>query len=123
MVHRRSPGRRYPPAEIGWGTHEKELPDQAYIPPVGPKNEILLTRMGINTWVRSWLPHDEIVGIVIRHGEAFGISDRWTVWKDGVAIYRPTVHYAYLPCDATIASLHELQGQKLRTAAKIADTQ
>ena len=107
------------PAEIGWGTHEKELPDQAYVPPVGPKNEILLTRMGINTWVRSWLPHHEIVGMVIRHGEAFGISDRWTVWKDGVAIYRPTVHYAYLPCDATIASLHELRGRNYELQPKL----
>jgi len=107
------------PAEIGWGTHEKELPDQAHVPPVGPKNEILLARMGINTWVRSWLPHHEIVGMVIRHGEAFGISDRWTVWKDGKAIYRPTVHYAYLPCDATIASLHELRGRNYELQPKL----
>jgi homospermidine synthase len=107
------------PAEIGWGTHEKELPDHAYIPPVGPKNEILLARMGINTWVRSWLPHHEIVGMVIRHGEAFGISDRWTVWKDGKAIYRPTVHYAYMPCDATTASLHELRGRNYELQPKL----
>jgi homospermidine synthase len=107
------------PAEIGWGTHEKELPDQAHIPPFGPKNEILLARMGINTWVRSWVPSDEIVGMVIRHGEAFGISDRWTVWQDGKAIYRPTVHYAYLPCDATIASLHELRGRNYELQQKL----
>jgi homospermidine synthase len=107
------------PAEIGWGTHEKELPDQAHIPPFGPKNEILLARMGINTWVRSWVPNDEIVGMVIRHGEAFGISDRWTVWQDGTAIYRPTVHYAYLPCDATIASLHELRGRNYELQQKL----
>ncbi len=107
------------PAEIGWGTHEKELPDKAYIPTVGPKNEIFLTKMGVNTWVRSWLPNDEIVGMVIRHGEAFGISDRWTVWKDGVAIYRPTVHYAYLPCDATVASLHELRGRNYELQPKL----
>ena len=109
------------PAEIGWGTHEKELPPQAIIPPVGPKNGILLPRMGINTWVRSWIPHQEIVGMVIRHGEAFGISDRWTVWKDGEAIYRPTVHYAYMPCDATIASLHELRARNYELQPKAPD--
>jgi homospermidine synthase len=49
--------------------------------------------------------------MVIRHGEAFGIADRWTVREDGKAVYRPTVHYAYLPCDATIASLQELRGR------------
>ncbi len=97
------------PAEIGWGTHEKEIPYLGHLPPIGPKNQIFLAQMGINTWVRSWIPHQEIVGMVIRHGEAFGISDRWTVWDKGKAVYRPTVHYAYMPCDATIASLHELR--------------
>jgi len=107
------------PAEIGWGTHEKELPYLAQVPPAGPKNEIVLARMGINTWVRSWIPHEEIVGMVIRHGEAYGISDRWTVWEDGKAIYRPTVHYAYMPCDATIASLHELRGRNYELQSKL----
>jgi homospermidine synthase len=47
--------------------------------------------------------------MVIRHGEAFGISDRLTVWDGEKAVYRPTVHYVYSPCDAAIASLHELR--------------
>ena len=106
------------PAEIGWGTHEKKLPELAHVPPTGPKNQIMLAQMGINTWVRSWIPQHEIVGMVIRHGEAFGISDRWTVWKDGKAIYRPTVHYAYMPCDATIASLHELRCRNYEMQSK-----
>jgi len=106
------------PAEMGWGTHEKKLPELAHVPPTGPKNQIMIAQMGINTWVRSWIPHHEIVGMVIRHGEAFGISDRWTVWKDGEAIYRPTVHYAYVPCDATIASLHELRCRNYEMQSK-----
>ncbi|QLH75632.1 MAG: homospermidine synthase [Methanomassiliicoccales archaeon] len=97
------------PSEIGWGTHEKTLPPLAYVPKTGPKNQIMLAQMGMNTWVRSWVPDCEIVGMAIRHGEAFGLSDKLTVWKDGKAIYRPTVHYAYMPCDCTIASLHELR--------------
>jgi homospermidine synthase len=107
------------PAEIGWGTHEKELPPLTYVPPEGPKNQIMLAQMGINTWVRSWIPHHEIVGMIIRHGEAFGISDRWTVWEDGKAVYRPTMHYAYLPCDATIASLHELRCRNYEMQSKL----
>lgn len=107
------------PAEMGWGTHEKELPALAYIPPRGPKNQIFLAQMGINTWVRSWVPDEEIVGMVIRHGEAFGLSDRLTVWdgdpldpaRDKKAIYRPTVHYAYMPCHETLSSLCELRGR------------
>jgi homospermidine synthase len=47
--------------------------------------------------------------MVIRHGEAFTISDHLTVWQDDVPIYRPTVHYVYLPTDAALASLHEMK--------------
>jgi len=99
------------PAEMGWGTHEKALPHLACIPPYGPKNQIFLAQMGINTWVRSWIPDQEILGMVIRHGEAFGISDRLTVWKNGKAVYRPTVHYAYMPCHETLSSLYELRAR------------
>lgn len=99
------------PAEMGWGTHERKLPSLANIPPCGPKNQIFLAQMGINTWVRSWIPDEEIVGMMIRHGEAFGLSDRLTVWEDGRAIYRPTVHYAYMPCHETLSSLCELRGR------------
>ena len=107
------------PAEMGWGTHEKKLPALAYKPPFGPKNQIFLAQMGINTWVRSWIPNEEIVGMVIRHGEAFGLSDRLTVWKGGKAIYRPTVHYAYMTCHETISSIHELRGRNYILPSKL----
>ncbi len=97
------------PSEMGWGTHEKELPPLASIPGSGPKNQIFLSQMGMNTWVRSWVPNYEIVGMVIRHGEAFTISEELTVWKKGRPVYRPTVHYAYMPCNETLSSLHELR--------------
>ncbi len=96
-------------AEMGWGTHEKELPPLSFTHSNGPGNQICLARMGINTWVVSWVPHYTIRGMIIRHGEAFTISDRLTVWEDGRAIYRPTVHYAYCPCDGAMVSLHELK--------------
>lgn len=101
------------PAEMGWGTHEKKLPARAYVHTYGPANQICLAQMGVNTFVRSWVPDGEIVGMVVRHGEAFTICDHLTVWEDGEfgrrPIYRPTVHYAYLPSDAAVASLHELR--------------
>src|SRR5580700_2651376 len=108
-------------AEMGWGTHEKTLPKFAYTHKEGPRNQICLARMGINTWVRSWVPDYSIVGMVVRHGEAFTISDKLTVWEDGKAVYRPTVHYAYCPADVAIASLNELRGYdyKLQPKARI----
>ncbi len=97
-------------AEMGWGTHEKWLPPLAYAHASGPKNQICLARMGMNTWVRSWVPGGPIHGMVIRHGEAFSLSERLTVEENGKAVYRPTVHYAYCPCDSAIASLAEMRG-------------
>jgi homospermidine synthase len=97
-------------AEMGWGTHEKQLPPLAFEHAEGPKNQICLARMGMNTWVRSWVPYYSIRGMVVRHGEAFTLSDKLTVWEDGQAIYRPTVHYAYCPCNCAVMSLHELRG-------------
>jgi homospermidine synthase len=104
-------------AELGWGTHENWLPPYAYKHKDGPKNQICLARMGMNTFVRTWVPNYEIVGMVVRHGEAFTISDHLTVWEKGKAKYRPTMHYAYCPSDAAIASLHEMRGYNYKLNA------
>ncbi|OHE80176.1 MAG: homospermidine synthase [Verrucomicrobia bacterium GWF2_62_7] len=105
-------------SEMGWGTHEKELPALAYEHTEGPRNQICLARMGMNTWVSSWVPNYCIHGMVVRHGEAFTISDRLTVWENGKAIYRPTVHYAYCPSDSAIVSLNELRGYDYKLQEK-----
>jgi homospermidine synthase len=106
------------PAEMGWGTHEEPPSILAAYPEQGPKNQIFLSQMGMNTWVRSWIPHQEIVGMVIRHGEAFTLSDSLSVWKNKQCVYRPTVHYAYMPCHETLASLHELRCRNYRLQPK-----
>ena len=102
------------PAEIGWGTHERLIPRNAFFHKIGPGNQICLGTIGMKTWVRSWVPCGEITGMVVRHGEAFSISDRLTVWEEGKAVYRPTVHYAYCPSDVAINSLHELEMRQFK---------
>lgn len=98
------------PAEMGWGTHERRLPTNAHKHTYGPGTQICLAQMGMNTYVRSWVPlGGEIIGMVVRHGEAFTISDHLTAWQGDIPVYRPTVHYAYLPTDAAMNSLHELK--------------
>ncbi len=97
------------PAEMGWGTHERRLPPNAHVHQFGPCNQICLAQMGIKTWVRSFVPSGEITGMVVRHGEAFTISNYLTVWDGPRPVYRPTVHYAYCPSDAAINSLHEME--------------
>jgi homospermidine synthase len=107
-------------AEMGWGTHEKELPAYAYEHPDGPRSQICLARMGINTFVATWVPpNHDVLGMIVRHGEAFTITEKLTVWEGGKAIYRPTVHYAYCPCDSAIASLHELRGYDYRLQPRL----
>jgi homospermidine synthase len=101
------------PAELGWGTHERRLPKYAHTPIGGPGNQIFLAQPGMRTFVHSWVPAGgPIIGMVVRHAESFTISDHLTVWEDTIegrrAVYRPTVHYAYMPCDNGLLSLHEL---------------
>jgi homospermidine synthase len=97
------------PAELGWGTHEFLIPKNALFHQEGPGNQICLTSRGVRTWVQSWVPSGPITGMVIRHGEAYGLSHRLSLYRDGELLYRPTVHYAYCPSDSAINSLHEFE--------------
>jgi len=91
------------------GTHESTFPGKPSSTRAARKIRSVFLPLGMKTWVRSWVPCGEITGMVVRHGEAFSISDRLTVWEGGEAVYRPTVHYAYCPSDSAINSLHELR--------------
>jgi len=41
---------------MGWGTHEKKHPPLAFQAPYGPRNQIFLAQMGMNTRVKSYVP-------------------------------------------------------------------
>lgn len=107
------------PAELGWGTHERYAPEGIMFHKKGPKNQVCLKSRGIDTLVRSWVPSGDIVGKLIRHGEAYGISERLTVWDGDKAVYRPTVYYAYCLSDSAIASLYELQMRQFELQPKL----
>ena len=99
------------PAEMGWGTHERWMPANAQVhADDGPCNQICLAQPGMETWVRSWVPSGEILGMIIRHGESYTMSNHLTVRDEsGKAIYRPTVHYSYCPSNEAINSVLELR--------------
>jgi homospermidine synthase len=109
------------PAELGWGTHEKELPPEGRRHEFGGGAAIYLNRPGAGTRVRSWVPQaGPIQGYLITHNEAISIADFFTLRDaDGTVLYRPTCHYAYHPCDDAILSLHELQGLAFRPQEKM----
>ena len=107
------------PAELGWGSHERHVPHEATFHEHGCRAAIFLTRPGATTRVRSWTPNSgPIQGYLITHNESISIADYLSIEKNGETIYRPTVHYAYHPCDDTILSLHEFQGRNLRRQGK-----
>ena len=101
------------PAELGWGTHEKWAPANAGFHKDGCGAAIYINQPGANTRVRSWTPTAQAqFGFLVTHNEAISIADYLTVRDDkGEAIYRPTCHYAYHPCDDAVLSLHELFGR------------
>jgi homospermidine synthase len=100
------------PAELGWGTHEKALPADARRHEFGSDAAIYLLRPGASTRVRSWTPLEgPFHGFLITHNESISIADYYTVRDLAGVSYRPTVHYAYHPCDDAVLSLHELAGK------------
>jgi homospermidine synthase len=108
------------PAEMGWGTHERPVPQNGFIHKEGPGNAAYLKSPGVATLVKSWVPKGGAYnGFLVQHSESVTMSDYFTVLgKDGNPIYRPTVHYSYCPCDAAIASVHEFRGRELKIQDK-----
>jgi homospermidine synthase len=107
------------PAELGWGTHEKTLPADGHRHDFGSGAAIYLTQPGAATRVRTWTPlAGHFHGFCITHSEAISISDYLTVREGGNVVYRPTAHYAYHPCDAAIASMHEFAGRNFMVQDK-----
>ena len=100
------------PAELGWGTHEQSLPDDGYHHLSGPQCSIYLTQPGASIHVHTWVPSaGASVGFLITHAESISISNYLTIKQENKVLYRPTVHYAYLPCPDAALSLYELAGR------------
>jgi homospermidine synthase len=99
------------PAELGWGTHEKWMPDTGRKQKTGTGAAIYLLQPGANTRVRSWCPTSGAqYGFCITHNESISIADYYTVRKGKTVKYRPTCNYAYHPANDAVLSLHEMFG-------------
>jgi homospermidine synthase len=107
------------PAELGWGTHERHFPADAGAHDSGCRAAIYLKRPGAGTRVRTWTPlAGPIHGFLITHAESVSIADHLTLGDPAHPEYRPTVHYAYHPCDDAVLSMHELAGRQWRPQEK-----
>ncbi len=100
------------PAELGWGSHEQHFPADGSRHSFGSGAAIFLNRPGAGTRVRTWTPLEgSFHGFLVTHNESISIADYFTVANGHGVEYRPTVHYAYHPCDDAVLSLHELAGK------------
>ena len=100
------------PAELGWGSHERNFPRDGKRFDFGDGEAIYLMQPGVATRVRSWAPlAGPYHGFLITHGESISIADYLTANADGPELYRPTVHYSYHPSDNAVLSVHEFAGR------------
>jgi homospermidine synthase len=106
------------PSELGWGTHEKTLPIDGREHNYGCNAAIYLDKIGANVQVKSWSPNQlDFVGYVITHNESISIADYLTYKADN-ELYRPTVYFAYRPCEGTLNSMHFLQNGEVNQIKK-----
>jgi homospermidine synthase len=107
------------PSELGWGSHERHFPADGAEYDFGRRCAIYLNRPGVSVRVRSWTPlNGPFHGFLITHGESVSIADYFTV-KDGDRVrFRPTVHYAYHPCDGAVLSIHEFCGRNYQPQSR-----
>jgi homospermidine synthase len=94
--------------ELGWGTHERHWPDDACDHKFGSKSAIYLKKRAASVKVRTWTPtFGPFHGFLIPHPESISIANYLTLKQDDNVVYRPTVHFSYMPCPYAELSLYE----------------
>src|ERR1700719_1086186 len=80
------------PAELGWGTHERNFPRDGKRHDFGCMCAIYLRQPGASTRVRTWTPlAGHFHGFCITHGESISIAHYYTGRDGAQAGYCPTV--------------------------------
>ncbi len=88
-------------AELGWGSHETQLPPGAETAVQGGAHSLCLAESGAQVWLKSWTPSQgEQRGMLVTHHEVVSIAELLAT-----GTYQPTVCYVYRPCPKARASL------------------
>jgi len=94
------------PAEAGWGSHETQMPEGMLQADFGCRASTYWPHAGRLPKIKSWVPSvGEQYTWLITHNESISIADFLTVRDGERVLYRPTVCYAYHPCEKTRQSL------------------
>ena len=95
------------------GTHERHWPTDAAQHEFGSQCAIYLNRPGASQRVRTWTPlSGPFHAFLITHTESISIANFLTLKNGDTLHYRPTVHFAYHPCEDAVLSLHEFAGRE-----------
>ncbi|AMQ83557.1 saccharopine dehydrogenase C-terminal domain-containing protein [Pseudomonas glycinae] len=90
------------PAEMGWGSHEAHVPEGATL----NRYALAMKEQGREIRVKSWSPNYlDFAGYLLTHNESLSIAEYLTLGDAANPIYRPTVYYAYHPCDQAVESM------------------
>lgn len=94
------------PAELGWGSHEETVPHGAKV----YDHSLELAEQGRDVRVKSWSPNYlEFGAYLLTHNESLSIAEYLTLGDPAAPHYRPTVYYAYHPCDQAVESMQLLK--------------
>lgn len=98
------------PAQAGWGSHEKTVPSDGVL--LEPQ-QIAFHTPAYQKYHASYVPHQEIRGVIIPHGEAITVNKILTIDD-----YSPTVHYVYQVCKQARALLDKHTLDELNAVTK-----
>lgn len=100
------------PAELGWGSHEKDLPKDGKQHEHGCKSAIYISKPGFSTRIRTWTPMaGPFQAYLVTHNESISVADYLSLKSGEEVTYRPTVLYAYHPTSEAVLSVHEMEGR------------
>ena len=94
--------------ELGWGTHEKTIPNNKN-EELSNKYQIILNEKGCMRFAKSYTPiNKNLMGMLIRHEECFTICKKLSIIDNlGLITYKPSCYYVYKCCDSAMISLNE----------------
>ena len=99
-------------SSAGARTRAGRPPTPAFTRPAAARRSICSSPAPTPACARGRRRRGAQFGFLVTHNESISIADYFTVRDDkGEAVYRPTCHYAYHPCDDAVLSLHELFGR------------
>lgn len=102
--------------EIGLGSHESISGKNAFS--FGQQSAVWMDSPGRLTDVQTWVPSFGFhKAKLITHHESISLASLLTISVDQRVLYRPTVHYSYIPCPAARKSIDGWNERNVEPAA------